>query len=115
MFAGGDAAGSVEILDVSAGSSANAGALSGPRSEHGAALMLDGRILFVGGRDADGNALSSGATYDPASGSGAAVDSALTVARVRPHLRVLFDHCKNDKQCCTYEGPASRFHVAKIL
>ena len=31
---------------------------------HSAALLLDGRVLIVGGRDADGNALSSGEIFD---------------------------------------------------
>lgn len=91
VFAGGDAAASAEILDLSAGISANAGSLNGPRSMHGAAAMLDGRILFVGGRDADGNPLTSSEIFNSADGSCARVESSLRVARVRPHLRVLFD------------------------
>ena len=53
--------------------------------------MQDGRVLIVGGRDGAGNALDTGEIFDTAGGSFSTVDGNLKVARVRPHLRVLFD------------------------
>jgi WD40 repeat protein len=89
LFAGGDAGGSAEILDAVLSSSTPAGPLGTARSMHSAALMQDGSVLIVGGRDAGGNDLSSGEIFNGASFS--AVSGSLTVARVRPLLRVLFD------------------------
>jgi hypothetical protein len=86
--AGGDAAGSAEILDVAAGTSAAAGTMNSARSGHSAALLQDGRVLLVGGKDAGGNDLNSGEIFD---GAFSNVGNGLVVARVRAHLRVLFD------------------------
>jgi uncharacterized repeat protein (TIGR01451 family) len=88
LFAGGDANGSAEILSANLSSSSAVGAMGTPRSAHSAALMQDGRVLIVGGRDANGD-LSSGEIFD--NGSFSNVDGSLHVARVRAHLRVLFD------------------------
>ena len=91
FIAGGDANGSAEIFDPSSGSfSAVAANMNTARSMHSAALLQDGRVLVVGGRDASGNALSSSEVFDPSSSSFSAAGE-LTVARVLPHLRVLFD------------------------
>jgi hypothetical protein len=43
--------------------------MNAARSMHSAALMLDGRVLIVGGHDTAGNALLSGEIFDTASGS----------------------------------------------
>src|SRR5262249_43960057 len=67
-----------------------AGSMSVTRSLHSAALLQDGRVLIVGGKDADGNALSSGEIFDSAAGF-STINGALKVGRVQAHLRVLFD------------------------
>jgi galactose oxidase-like protein/Kelch motif protein len=91
LIAGGDAAGTAEIFDPTDGTFATTGSLGVARSMHSAALLQDGRVLVVGGRDGDGNALTSGEIFDTPAGAFSNVDSALKVARVRAHLRVLFD------------------------
>ena len=58
---------------------------------HSAALLQDGRVLIVGGRDAGGNELTSGEIFDTPASAFSDVDGTLKVARVRAHLRVLFD------------------------
>jgi len=91
LIAGGDAAGTAEIFDATAGAFAATGSLGVARSMHSAALLQDGRVLVAGGRDGDGNALTSGEIFDTPAGAFSSVDSALKAARVRAHLRVLFD------------------------
>src|SRR6185503_8195191 len=85
---GGDANGSAELVSASLSGSSLVGAMSGARSMHSAALMQDGRVLIVGGRDGSGNALATGEIF----GAGfSTIETTLKLARVRPHLRVLFD------------------------
>jgi hypothetical protein len=91
FVAGGDAGGTAEILNASLSGSSAAGSLNTARSLHSAALLQDGRVFVVGGKDGSGNQLSSGEIFDTTAGSFSTVDSTLKVARVRPHLRVLFD------------------------
>jgi MBG domain-containing protein/Big-like domain-containing protein/galactose oxidase-like protein/Kelch motif protein len=91
LIVGGDASGSAEIFDSALTASSATGALSGARSMHSAALLQDGRVLIVGGQDASGTALNSGEIFDTPAGSFSPVDDVLVLARVRPHLRVLFD------------------------
>jgi hypothetical protein len=86
---GGDANGTAEILD--SGSFAAVGAsMTAARAKHSAALLLDGRVLIVGGRDTSGTDLSSMEIFDPADQSFSNAGD-LTMARVLPYLRVLFD------------------------
>ncbi|HET8782000.1 MAG TPA: kelch repeat-containing protein, partial [Pyrinomonadaceae bacterium] len=88
FIAGGDANGSAELVSASLSGSSLVGAMSGARSMHSAALMQDGRVLIVGGRDGNGNALATGEIF----GDGfSTIETTLKLARVRPHLRVLFD------------------------
>jgi hypothetical protein len=56
---------------------------------HSAALLQDGRVLIVGGRDASSD-LASGEIFDPASSSFIGIGG-MEVPRVHPLLRVLFD------------------------
>ena len=88
FIAGGDANGTAEVLSSSLSGSTAVGAMSGARSMHSAALMQDGRVLLVGGRDGDGNALNTGEIYGSEFST---IAKTLKLARVRPHLRVLFD------------------------
>jgi MBG domain-containing protein/galactose oxidase-like protein/Kelch motif protein len=91
LIAGGDAAGTAEIFNPTAGTFATTGSLGTARSMHSAALLNDGRVLVVGGRDGSGNTLLSGEIFDTPAGAFSTVGNALKVARVRAHLRVLFD------------------------
>ena len=88
FIAGGDANGTAEVLSSSLSGSTVVGSMSGARSMHSAALMQDGRVLLVGGRDGNGNALDTGEIYGPEFST---IPKTLKLARVRPHLRVLFD------------------------
>src|SRR5258706_1941720 len=89
FVAGGDANGSAEIFDPSTGTFSAAGAnMNDARSMHSAALLADGRVLLVGGRNASGDALSSGEIFDGASFVGV---GGMVNARVSPLMRVLFD------------------------
>ena len=91
FLTGGDEGGSAEIFDPSTGAFSAVGAtLLCARSMHSSALLLDGRVLIVGGRTLDGNAVESVEIFEPASPS-FSPGGELTVARVLPHLRVLFD------------------------
>ena len=91
FIVGGDANGSAEVFDPSTGAFSAAGAnLNSARSMHSSALLLDGRILIVGGRGVDGSSLRSVEIFDAATSSFSPAGE-LAVARVLPHLRVLFD------------------------
>ncbi|HXQ70434.1 MAG TPA: kelch repeat-containing protein, partial [Pyrinomonadaceae bacterium] len=90
FVAGGDASGTAEILNASLSAFTSAGSLNTARSMHSAVLLQDGRVLLVGGKDG-ANELSSGEIFDTPASAFSTVDNALKVARVRPHLRVLFD------------------------
>ena len=91
FLAGGDENGSAEIFDPSTGTFSAVGAnLNSVRSKHSAALLLDGRVLIVGGRALDGSTLKTTEVFDPADSSFSPAGE-LTVGRVSPHLRVLFD------------------------
>ncbi|HSE17617.1 MAG TPA: MBG domain-containing protein [Pyrinomonadaceae bacterium] len=89
LIAGGDTAGTAEIFDPAAETFTATGSMGAARSLHSAALLQDGRVLIVGGRDGSGNALLSGEIFD--TGAFAGIANAPRVARVRAHLRVLFD------------------------
>ena len=52
------------------------------RSMHSAALLQDGRVLVVGGRDGNGNELLSGEIFDTPAGAFSTVDNELKVSRV---------------------------------
>src|SRR6185503_14826590 len=56
-----------------------------------AALLQDGRVLVVGGRDTNGNELTSGEIFDTPASAFWTINNALKVARSRALLRVLFD------------------------
>ena len=92
VFAGGDAAGSVEIYDPAANAFTTLAAnLSAPRALHGAALLNDGRILFAGGNAPDGTHVLSGEILDVANATFITVNNNTTDEHVRPLLRVLPD------------------------
>src|SRR6185503_8559360 len=91
LIVGGDSGGTAEVFDPSAGTFSAAGSLGVARSMHSAALLQDGRVLVVGGRDANGNELTSGEIFDTPAAEFWTIGKALKVTRVRAHLRILFD------------------------
>jgi hypothetical protein len=77
LIAGGDPAGgdsqtplaSAEIYDPKSGTFSPTGSMTTARLRAGAALLGDGRVLIVGGLDAQVNTLSTAEIYDPKSGT----------------------------------------------
>jgi uncharacterized delta-60 repeat protein len=59
---------SAELFDPASGIWTMTGALPGPRSDHSATLLPDGKVLVAGGTDGTNN-LTTALLYDPASGS----------------------------------------------
>jgi N-acetylneuraminic acid mutarotase len=61
---------SAELFDPASGTWTMTSSLPGPRSDHSATLLLDGKVLVAGGTDGTPNTyLSSALLYDPADGS----------------------------------------------
>jgi N-acetylneuraminic acid mutarotase len=61
---------SAELFDPASGTWTMTGSLPGPRSDHSATLLLNGKVLVAGGTDGTPNTyLSSALLYDPADGS----------------------------------------------
>src|SRR5262245_7387723 len=79
-----------ELYDPATNLWAPAAAMSVPRQIHPSTLLLDGRVLVTGGRDAAGNSVSSAELYDPATGLWAVADSMHT-PRVRHSALLLAD------------------------
>ena len=77
LIAGGNGAGgddqaplaSAEIYDPRSGTFSPTGSMATARSRAGATLLGDGRVLIVGGEDAQLNAISTAEIYDPQSGT----------------------------------------------
>ena len=77
LIAGGNGAGgddqaplaSAEIYDPKSGTFSPTGSMATARKRAGATLLGDGRVLIVGGEDAQLNAISTAEIYDPQSGT----------------------------------------------
>jgi len=77
LIAGGDGAGSAdqapllsaEIYDPKSGTFSQTGSMSVARKRAGASLLKDGRVLVVGGEDAQLSAIFTAEIYDPKSGT----------------------------------------------
>jgi hypothetical protein len=66
--------------------------VTGPRMQHGAATLRDGRVLIVGGTTRSGGvALASAELIEPESGAHAATRGSLQVARIAPTVLALDD------------------------
>lgn len=64
------------------------GTLTTARSGHAATLLSDGKVLIVGGIDADGNELNSAELYDPATGTFSSAGT-LQTPRYFPHASLI--------------------------
>ncbi|MGH9076680.1 MAG: kelch repeat-containing protein [Acidimicrobiales bacterium] len=73
--------GTAEIFDPATSSWHPTPAMEASRRDHGATLLVDGRVLVQGGSDPAGNALSSAEIYDPTAGTWAATGSLLSARR----------------------------------
>ena len=86
LVAGGDPSGgddqtplaTAEIYDPKSGSFSATGSMIAARKRAGSAVLADGRVLIVGGEDAQLNTLATAETYDPKSGSFSPTGSMLT-------------------------------------
>ncbi len=92
FVAGGDIGGTGEFYDPSTDSFSSAGgSLVIARFMHSAALVVDDRVVIVGGKDVGGNPLTTVEVYDLTNNNTSLARGELNVARVRAHLHVLFD------------------------
>jgi hypothetical protein len=90
LIAGGDPSGgddqtplaSAELYDPKSGTFSPTGSMTTSRKRAGAALLGDGRVLMVGGLDAQVNTLSTAEIYDPKSGTFSPTGSMLTAQSV---------------------------------
>lgn len=90
LIAGGNGAGSddqapvasAEVYDPKTGTFSPTGSMTAARKRAGASLLGDGRVLIVGGEDAQMNALSAAEIYDPKSGAFSPTGSMLTAESV---------------------------------
>ncbi|MBI3745196.1 MAG: hypothetical protein HY264_01465 [Chloroflexi bacterium] len=89
LVAGGDPAGwaatgqilaSAEIYDPGTGKFTTTGSMAGPRGDHSATLLADGRVLLTGGENGNGT-IGSAELYDPKAGTFGSTSS-MTVVRV---------------------------------
>jgi len=62
------------------------------RAEHAAITLPNGKILVVGGVDANGNELSSAELYDPETRSFSVVESHMSRGRINPTLAITYDN-----------------------
>ncbi|MBX3275150.1 MAG: hypothetical protein KF729_33100 [Sandaracinaceae bacterium] len=93
LLAGGRGRESFEIVDVDAGAVIAEGLLRGPRSEHDALRLPDGRVLLAGGRSESGAARRDAELIElsPTGGVARRTLGELGVARVAPQLLALDD------------------------
>lgn len=66
---------SSEIFDLATGNWSTGSTMNVARSEHGATLLDNGRVLVTGGRGLTGSGLNSAEIFDPASGTWTATGS----------------------------------------
>jgi hypothetical protein len=57
-----------ELFDPTSASFTPTGSMHAAREFHTATLLKNGKVLVIGGRDAEGNALATAELFDPASG-----------------------------------------------
>jgi len=70
-----------ELYDPATNTSTPTGTMTLARQNHAAALLADGSVLLVGGRDSTGNRVASAEIYNPATGTFAATAGPLAAAR----------------------------------
>ena len=79
------------LLSAAAAEFVQTGALQTGRKYHTATLLLDGRVLVVGGYNAAGTCLNTAELYDPATGRWNSTDNNLSVARCHHAATLLQD------------------------
>jgi hypothetical protein len=94
LVAGGGVTATVEILDPGAGAGLGtatlaAGNLLTARRDHAAVVLPDGRIVILGGVDAQGNTLADAEIYDPVRRQSSPVTGGLNTARARPRAALV--------------------------
>jgi hypothetical protein len=116
LIAGGDPSGgddqtpiaSAEIYDPKSGTFIPTGSMTAARKRAGSVLLGDGRVLVVGGEDAQLSAISTAEIYDPKTGTFSPTGSMLTAQSVMSVITLL------DGRALVFGGDAAGTPTAEL-